>query len=450
MIREPLREPARAMSQWGLVATLTLVTMLAQIDKNILVLMVGPIQREFGVNDLQISYLIGAAFAISNIAVGLPAGWLADRHNRRVIVAVGVLVWSIAVAANAAAAAFITLVVARIVVGGAEALIPPSSYSLIRDGVDDQRRARALSVYTMALMLGTGLSLVLGGPMLHWIASAGIRTIPLIGPVPPWQMTLFLIGIAGLPVGLLIFLCRDPGRPLSEAHGGKPSTRAALRHLADNKSLFLPLVAFAVCNAMITYGLGAWIPTIVARRFQLGMGEIGLIQGGLLLTMGPLGLWLAGLAMDARACANRLSGVALVGMVVSIAVPCLGVMLCVAGTPSAFWLLDAMVVLFSWTFMAVTSTIVARTVPTTAVGLVMAIVLVLNGLIGQGLSPTLIALAGKHVFDARSDALAHGMALVFACAGVLAVAASGWMYRSLLHAESQGGLSATPAQIPSR
>ncbi|GLC96015.1 MFS transporter [Cupriavidus sp. TA19] len=449
MIRERHRERTAA-SQWALVATLTVVMMLAQIDKNILVLMVGPIQREFGATDLQISYLIGAAFAVSNIAVGLPAGWMADRYNRRVIVAVGVLMWSAAVAANAAAATFATLVVARIIVGGAEALIPPSAYSLIRDGVDDQRRARALSVYTMALMLGTGLSLVLGGPMLHWIQSAGIRSIPLVGQVAPWQMTLFLIGICGLPVGLLIFLNRDPGRHADAVPSGKPDTKAVIRHLADNKALFVPLLAFAVCNAMITYGLGAWIPTMVVRRFQLGMAEIGLIQGGLLLTMGPLGLWLAGLAMDARSRANRLSGVALVGLVVSIAVPALTILLCMTQTLAGFWLVDAMVVLFSWTFMAVTSTIVARKVPTNAVGLVMAIVLVLNGLIGQGLSPTLIALAGRQVFDAGPEALAHGMALVFAVAGTLAVAAAAWMYRSLLHAEAAAGSYGAPAQAPLR
>ena len=46
----------RARAQWALVACLTLLNMLAQIDKNILVLMVGPIQRDFGVSDIPVSY----------------------------------------------------------------------------------------------------------------------------------------------------------------------------------------------------------------------------------------------------------------------------------------------------------------------------------------------------------------------------------------------------------
>ncbi|MBN9115951.1 MAG: MFS transporter, partial [Pandoraea sp.] len=56
------RKAGSRLAQWGLVGTLTLMTMLAQIDKNILVLMVAPIQRDFGVSDVQISFLIGAAF----------------------------------------------------------------------------------------------------------------------------------------------------------------------------------------------------------------------------------------------------------------------------------------------------------------------------------------------------------------------------------------------------
>lgn len=86
---EDRRNGQSILRQWGLVACLTVVSMLAQVDKNILVLMVGPIQRDFGASDVQISLLIGAAFAVANIVVGLPAGWLADRVNRRVVIALG-------------------------------------------------------------------------------------------------------------------------------------------------------------------------------------------------------------------------------------------------------------------------------------------------------------------------------------------------------------------------
>ncbi|CAN7793478.1 MFS transporter [Caballeronia sp. LjRoot34] len=436
-----------AHSQWGLVASLTVVTMLAQIDKNVLVLMVGPIQRDFGVSDVQISFLIGAAFAVANIVVGLPAGWLADRFDRRVVIGAGVLIWSLAVAANAAASAFIVLIIARVIVGAAEALIPPSSYSLIRDGIEEKRRARALSVYTMALMLGTGLSLVLGGPLMGAIQAAGIHSIPMIGEVASWQTTLFLIGIAGLPMGFLIFLNKDPGRQRDGASSEKQGMAEAVRFLVVNRAIILPLLVFSVSNAMITYGLAAWIPTMTTRRFHVGMSIIGATQGGLLLTMGPVGLWLAGMAMDRKG-GTSLSGVALVGVVVSLAVTALTVWLCQIDALVTFWLVDAIVVLFSWTFMAVTATIVSRTVPALSVGIVMAIVLVLNGLIGQGFSPTLIALVGQHVFGADPGALASAMALVFAGSGTVAIGASLVLYRNLVRREGMSGSLGEGVRMP--
>ncbi|ELW9527373.1 MFS transporter [Burkholderia cenocepacia] len=407
--------------------------MLAQIDKNILVLMVGPIQRDFGVNDVQISFLIGAAFAVANIVAGIPAGWLADRFDRRLIIVGGVVIWSLAVAANAAMTTFSALVIARIVVGGAEALIPPSSYSLIGDGVDEVRRARGLSVYTMSLMLGTGLSLVLGGPLMAAIHGWGLRTLPVIGDVSPWQMTLFLIGVVGLPISLMILLNRDPGRRGDEARAmvQRPATRDIVRVLWQERALLGPLLLFVGANAMITYGLAAWVPTLAARCFALGMKEFGLTQGILMLTAGPIGLYVASQFMQRRQTAISLERVAQVGLASSVAVAILTVFLVLANTLPIFWALDALVVLCSWTFMSVTSVIVSRTVPAQAIGLTMATVLVLNGLVGQGLSPTLIALVGRYGFNGGTGALGGAMATVFAAAGLLSTVASHLMYRRL-------------------
>jgi MFS family permease len=88
--------------QWLLVAILTSVSMLAMIDKNLLQLMVDPIKADLGLSDVQISLILGAAFALANLAASLPAGWLADRGNRSLIIGSGVVIWSVATAASGA------------------------------------------------------------------------------------------------------------------------------------------------------------------------------------------------------------------------------------------------------------------------------------------------------------------------------------------------------------
>lgn len=242
--------------------------------------------------------------------------------------------------------------------------------------------------------------------------------------------------MVGLPMSLLIFLAQEPGRQEEASADASRSLAGVGRYLVANRAIFLPLTLFAVSHAMITFGLGSWMPTMTARRFHLGLREIGLMQGGLLLTMGPLGLWLAGMAMDRKG-GRSLAGVALVGVLVTIAVTALTVTMCLIGSVSAFWVVDAMVVLFSWTFMAVTSTVVAKVAPASIVGAVMAIVLVLNGLIGQGGSPTLIALVSQHGFGGSPDALPRAMASVFAAAGATALWAAIVLYRTFLR---QGGV----------
>ena len=415
--------PRSRFEQWGLVVTLTILSMLAQLDKNILVLMVAPIQKTYGVSDLEISFLIGAAFAIANIAVGIPAGWMADKLNRRVIIASGVIIWSFALSANAVASTFFGLIVARVIVGGAEALIPPSSYSLIRDGVDEDRRARALSIYTMALMLGTGLSLVLGGPLLSVVHNAGWTWLPLIGNVTSWQFTLVLIGVVGLPLGMTIFLNRDPGRSAGEPVALKKTnanTFSLPAYLWSNRSFFIPMLLFVVANAVITFGLAAWLPTVAGRKFHLEMRTFGLAQGVIMLTVGPLGLWLAGIAMQKAKGANHLARIMKVGLASSLVMTVMPAALVLSGSLPWFWTINCFVVLSSWTFMSVTSVLIARTVSAASIGLVMAVVLFLNGLLGQGLSPTLIALVGRQVYGGGEHALPYAMATVFLVAGCLA------------------------------
>lgn len=413
--------------QWGLVVTLTILSMLAQLDKNILVLMVAPIQKTYGVNDVEISFLIGAAFAIANIAVGIPAGWIADKWNRRAIIAAGVIIWSVALSANAVASSFFGLVLARVIVGGAEALIPPSSYSLIRDGVDEDRRARALSIYTMALMLGTGLSLVLGGPLLAAVHNAGWTYIPILGHVSSWQFTLFLIGAVGLPLALTVFLNRDPGR--SAAAPAELTVSNALasslpHYLWANRAFFIPILLFVVANAITTFGMAAWLPAMAGRKFMLEMRTFGLSQGVIMLTAGPLGLWLAGIAMQRKNANNPLARIMSVGLVSSLAMTVMPTALVLSTSLQSFWIINCFVVLSSWTFMSVTSVLIARTVPAASVGLVMAVVLFLNGLVGQGFSPTLIALVGRYVYGGGEHALPYAMATVFVTAGCIACLAA--------------------------
>src|ERR1700735_483745 len=69
--------------QWYMVVILTLLYILAFIDRQALVLLVGPIKQDLGMTDTQMSLLLGMSFAAFYAVLGLPAGYLVDRVSRR-------------------------------------------------------------------------------------------------------------------------------------------------------------------------------------------------------------------------------------------------------------------------------------------------------------------------------------------------------------------------------
>ena len=78
---------------WLVLAMLSVLYTFSLIDRNILVLLIGPIKTQFQISDVQIGLLVGTAFAIVYAFLGIPAGRLADRGNRKMLVAAGAIIW---------------------------------------------------------------------------------------------------------------------------------------------------------------------------------------------------------------------------------------------------------------------------------------------------------------------------------------------------------------------
>ena len=120
---------------WYVVALLTLAYVFSFIDRQILNLLVGPIQRDLGIGDKQMSLLMGASFAVFYTFFGIPLGRLADTWSRRWLVVLGIAFWSLMTAGCGLAHKFWQLALARMGVGVGEAALSPAAYSLIGLGL---------------------------------------------------------------------------------------------------------------------------------------------------------------------------------------------------------------------------------------------------------------------------------------------------------------------------
>jgi MFS family permease len=194
---------------WYVVGVLTLANVSANVDQQILGALVGPIKRDFGISDVQISYLTGLAFAVFYSVMGLPIARLADRSNRRNIMTAGVTLWSLFTALCATATTYGRLFVMRIGVGVGEAALLPPSVSMIADYVPRERLGRAMSIYSLGVFLGSGIGYFLAGWIVTLVSVQGDWIVPVIGVIRPWQSVFLAVGLPGLLVAALLLTVRE-------------------------------------------------------------------------------------------------------------------------------------------------------------------------------------------------------------------------------------------------
>src|SRR3569833_125553 len=80
---------------WYVVAVLTLANISGFVDRQILSLLVRPIQRDFGITDTQMSYLLGLSFAVFYSVLGIPIARWADRSSCWLFFGGGVVLWCV-------------------------------------------------------------------------------------------------------------------------------------------------------------------------------------------------------------------------------------------------------------------------------------------------------------------------------------------------------------------
>ena len=338
---------------WYLVFVLLLFYIFSFIDRQIISLMVEPIKRDLQVTDTQIGWLQGLAFAIFYTLFGVPIGWLADRYNRKKIIAVGVVIWSLMATMCGLAKNFTQLFLARIGVGVGEAALSPAAYSMITDAFPREKLGRAFSVYNMGISIGAGTALLVGGLVVAAVSGEG-RTfsLPLLGEVRAWQFIFIVTGAPGLILPLLLLTVRDPKRrgllkPAGSDTAPKtlPLNEVFLFMVKSGHFYSLHFLAMAMM-AMLGYSVGAWLPTVMARTYGIEAGLVGQVLGISTILVNTTGVFVAGRICDRLTKQGRTDapiwvcfGVA-VAVVLTSALPAfmptatLGLtMMCVAGLP---------------------------------------------------------------------------------------------------------------------
>jgi MFS family permease len=270
---------------------LTLAYSCNVFDRSILGILLEPIRKEYGLSDSQLGLLSGLIFAIFYSLAGLPLGILADRANRRNMMAICLAVWSGMTALSALTRNVLQLLLTRIGVGISEAGGGPVAMSMIADLYPPERRATAVSIFYLSSPIGASLCFALAGGI---AAEYG------------WRAAFLLGGLPGLVLAVFMFLTvREPPRGQStqrpaasdtDTPAAQP-TGAMLRFFRSQRSLVYVITGMTV-QIFVLSGVGAWVASYFIRQHGFGLGQIGPILGAIIGVSSLIGTLSGGLIAD--------------------------------------------------------------------------------------------------------------------------------------------------------
>jgi MFS family permease len=284
---------------WWAIVMLALAYCISILDRVALGFMIGPIEADLHITDTQMGLLQGAGFALFFAFLGYPVGVLADRVNRKLLIALGMVVWSLATIGCGMASSFIGLFLARVIVGSGEAVLTPGGTSLIGDLFSPDQRPRAFSVYSLGSSLGAGLAFLFIASALQAVTrfSQGAHA-PFIH-LHPWQWMFVLLGLPGLiSAGLFLLTVAEPPRR-ETLRGDVPVAMGPFfKHMRTHAKAYAGLFGAGMASSVATYVTIGWFPTFIVRAYGMTpaataglMGIIGLPCG---LASSLLGGWIIG------------------------------------------------------------------------------------------------------------------------------------------------------------
>lgn len=411
---EAVREwPTPTMAWYGVVI-LMCATIVAILDRQILSLMVDPIQQTLGLSDVEISVLQGPAFMIFYTLLGFPIGWLIDRTKRLRLIAIGVVVWTVGTVGCGLATSYEYMLVTRAIVGMGEAVVGPGAISLIADYFSPSRRALAVSVHGTAAMFGTGLALLGGGVLLSLATQIEPMIIQGLPPIAGWRFVFIASALPGFFVAFLALTASEP--PRNHARAQQIPTEKLSAFLLVARSWILPHFSAVCLVAIMSYAYMSWLPSYLIRSFRWDPASVGLLTGFQFLLLGPSGVMAGGMLVRFRQRAGHSDAAVRVLRLASLLLAlCLGAL--ALPWPSEAVLLPVGATIFFISMVPTVSILaIQQATPNEFRGRLSAIYLIITNLIGYSAGPMVTAAFTQYLF-AQADQIGYSLALIGVLAG---------------------------------
>jgi predicted MFS family arabinose efflux permease len=296
--------------RWYVLGVLTVVYAFNIADRFSISTLIEPIRLELRLSDSGVGFLTGVALALFYVTLGIPVAGLADRANRRNILAVALALWSGMTVCTGLARSYSLLLLARFGVGIGEAGGTPPATSILADKFSPARRPMALTIFALGACLGA------------WMGSSIAGTV---AQRYGWRAAFLVLGVPGLIVSLVIYLTiKEPRRGQLDGQldeNTKLDERVpfigVLRFVSRQRSAVHILIGGSVATFW-SWGLMWWTPAFLVRSHHLTVGQAGELLGPIHLIAGTAATLLAAWLMSRPAARDPRYVARLLGVVTTV------------------------------------------------------------------------------------------------------------------------------------
>ena len=271
--------------RWYVLFIMMLAYAINIADRYVMSTVLEPIRLELQLTDAGVAFLTGVSLAFFYVIMGIPLSWIADRYNRRNLLAASITIWSAMTALCGMSQGYMQLLLARIGVGVGEAGGTPSCNSIVADYFPAGRRAMAMTIFALGAPIGAWL----GADMAGYVAAEY-----------GWRMAFYVLGIPGILLAIVIMLTiKEPkrGRLDMVDDSAAPNLTETLKYIWSQKGMVHAIMGSGI-SALWGWGLMWFTPTFIQRAYGLDVGEAGAVIGPIHLVMGIgaslLTAWLVG------------------------------------------------------------------------------------------------------------------------------------------------------------
>ncbi|MFZ5481961.1 MAG: spinster family MFS transporter [Myxococcota bacterium] len=386
------------------VAVLTAMNLLNYFDRYVPSAVKDLFKTDLGLTDAETSWPL-TAFVVVYMITSPIFGSLADRVPRRVLIAGGVALWSLATGGAALATGFWTFLLARALVGVGEAAYATLAPPLISDYFPPERRNRVLTLFYVAIPVGAALGFAIGG----WL-----------GKLWGWRVAFLACGLPGVLAALLALKIRDPGKQPAAGDPPPPGWPEAARTLLANRSFVFAVAGYTLVT-FASGGMADWLPTWLARARGMDLAAAGSAVGTVTVVGGLGGTLAGGWLADRLAGRTKNHYLALSALSMGPAAVLAGVALLLPGAGMAVACVGV-AQFFMWFYNGPINTVIANSVPAEMRARAFSLSILCIHLFGDAISPPIIG----QISDVTGDlTLAVAIVPVMLAAGA-ATWALGW------------------------